>query len=225
MVVLIILGILFLILFAIMMISIGIDVRFEDGVIRLSAKVSRFRLQLLPKRRREKKDKKPEEKPEKKPEKEKRQKKDKPAKEKKSTLHLNLDEVLDLLGVVFRAIRKFFGKWKVERFVLHWIAAGFEPYNTAKVYMYVNDALSQLAPICSNRFHVKDCSVWTDIDFTADDMFLEFGLTMTIRIGQIVGVGLYLAFGALKILMKSRKRNKQEVKEEAKMQEQIESAA
>ena len=65
MVVLIILGILFLIIFAIMMISIGIDFRFEDGVIRLSAKVSRFHLQILPKRKTEKKEEKPKNKSEK----------------------------------------------------------------------------------------------------------------------------------------------------------------
>ena len=224
MVVLIILGILFLIIFAIMMISIGIDFRFEDGVIRLSAKVSRFHLQILPKRKTEKKEEKPKKKSEKQV-KEKPEKKKKPEKEKKSSIHLNIDEILELVGLVFRGIGKFGRKWKVERFVLHWIAAGFDPYITAKIYMYVNDALSQLAPVCDNRFYVKDCSVWTDIDFTLDDMFLEFGLTATIRIGQIVGVGLYLAFGALKILMKSKKRNKREAKETEKMLKQIESAA
>ena len=225
MIVLIILGILFLILFLIMMISIGIDLRFEDGVIRLSAKVSRFRLQLLPKKKKEKTEEKPEKKSENKQEKKKPEKEKRPKKEKKSTIHLDLYEILDLLGVVFRGVGKFCRKWKVERFILHWIAAGFDPYTLAKIFIYVNDALSQLAPVCDNRFHVKDCSVWTDIDFTRDDMFFEFGLTTTIRIGQIVGVGLYIAFGALKILLKSKKRNKKEAKEAQKMLEQIESAA
>ena len=84
MVVLIILGILFLILFLIMMISIGIDLRFEDGVIRLSAKVSRFRLQLLPKKKKEKTEEKPEKKSEKKQEKKKPEKEKRPKKKRRA---------------------------------------------------------------------------------------------------------------------------------------------
>ena len=56
--------------------------------------------------------------------------------------------------------------------------------------------------------------MWTDIDFVSDRMFFEFGLTMTIRIGQIVGTGIRLAVGALMILLRSKRRIKQEKKEE-----------
>ena len=45
-------------------------------------------------------------------------------------------------------------------------------------------------------------------------MFFEFGLTMTIRIGQIVGTGLRIGAGALMILLRSKKRVKREKKEE-----------
>ena len=53
------------------------------------------------------------------------------------------------------------------------------------------------------------------IDFTREDMFLEFGLTFTIRIGQILGTGFGIALGALKIFLRSKKRVKREEKEEA----------
>ena len=45
-------------------------------------------------------------------------------------------------------------------------------------------------------------------------MFLEFGLTLTIRIGQIVGTALEIGFGALVIFLRSKRRNKREAKEE-----------
>ena len=102
----------------------------------------------------------------------------------------------------------------MERFVLHWTAAGGDPYLVARVFSVVNAGLSQLAPICTERFHCRDSSVWTDIDFVCDRMFFEFGLTMTIRIGQIVGTGIRLAVGALMILLRSKRRIKQEKKEE-----------
>ena len=43
----------------IMLIPIGADFRYEDGVIRLSAKAAGFKLQLIPKPKREPKEEKP----------------------------------------------------------------------------------------------------------------------------------------------------------------------
>ena len=217
---LIILAVLVGIVTLIMLIPIGADIRYEEGVVRLSAKAAWIKLQLIPKQRKAvkeekpKKEKKKKEKPSKKAEKE-----DSSAKKKRS-LPFNTEEILELLKTVLNGFGRFGKKFKVERFVLHWIAAGWEPYTTARVFSVVNAALSQLSPLCVQRFHCKDSSVWTDIDFVRDDMFLEFGLTVTIRIGQIVGTGLRIGFGALKILLRSKRRVKKEAKEEQKALEE-----
>ena len=217
---LIILAVLVGIVTLIMLIPIGADIRYEEGVVRLSAKAAWIKLQLIPKQKKAvkeekpKKEKKKKEKPSKKAEKE-----DSSAKKKRS-LPFNTEEILELLKTVLNGFGRFGKKFKVERFVLHWIAAGWEPYTTARVFSVVNAALSQLSPICVQRFHCKDSSVWTDIDFVRDDMFLEFGLTVTIRIGQIVGTGLRIGFGALKILLRSKRRVKKEAKEEQKALEE-----
>ena len=217
---LIILAVLVGIVTLIMLIPIGADIRYEEGVVRLSAKAAWIKLQLIPKQKKAvkeekpKKEKKKKEKPSKKAEKE-----DSSAKKKRS-LPFNTEEILELLKTVLNGFGRFGKKFKVERFVLHWIAAGWEPYTTARVFSVVNAALSQLSPICVQRFHCKDSSVWTDIDFVRDDMFLEFGLTVTIRIGQIVGTGLRIGIGALKILLRSKRRVKRETKEEQKALEE-----
>ena len=214
----IILAVIVAILAAILLIPVGADVRYEEGVVRVSAKAAGIRLQLIPR------PKKPEtpEKPKK--EKKKKEKKPKPPKEspeeeapkEKRAFPFNADEILELLKTVLRGFGRFGRKFRVERFVLHWVATGWEPYTTARAFSIVNAGLSQLAPLCAERFHCKDSSVWTDIDFVRDEMFLEFGLTATIRIGQILGTGLGIGFGALKILLRSRKRRKREAKEEAR---------
>ncbi len=194
----------------VMMVPIGADLRYEDEVIRVSAKAAGFKIQLIPKKKREPKPEKPEEqpKPESKP------KDEKPKKEKKKrSLSLNAEEILDLLKVVLKGFGRFGRKFKVERFVLHWTAAGSDPYLVARTFSVVNAGLSQLAPICTERFHCRDSSVWTDIDFVSDRMFFEFGLTMTIRIGQIVGTGLRIGAGALLIILRSKRRVKREEKE------------
>ena len=107
---------------------------------------------------------------------------------------------------------KFGRKFRVDRFVLRFVAAGFDPYNTAMTYGYVNAALSSLAPLCRRRFDVKDCDVYTAVDFTADTMYLDFGLAMSIRIGQVLGVVLGIGFKALGVLLKNKRRLKREAK-------------
>ena len=204
---LIILGILIVLIVLVLVIPIGLDIFFEDDVFRLSAKVAGIKLQLFPRApadpTKPKKEKKP------KPEKEKKPKEPKEKKNgKKRKLKLTLDDVFDLIRVVLKGLRNFGRKWKVERFLLHYVAAGQDPCKTAETFGKVNAMLDTLAPICSQRFDVKDCSVWTAVDFAADWMRLDFGLTVTIRIGQILGSVLRIAFGAIKILLRCRKRAK-----------------
>ena len=203
----------------IMLIPIGADIRYEDGVVRVSAKAAWIKLQLIPKQKKSQKEEKPK-KERKKKEKPPQDQKEEPSPKKKREFPFNAEEILELLKTVLKKFGRFGKKFKVERFVLHWIAAGWEPYTIARVFSIVNAGLSQLSPICVERFHCKDSSVWTDIDFVRDDMFLEFGLTMTIRIGQIIGTGLGIAFGALKILLRSKRRRKAEAKEEKKALEE-----
>ena len=203
----------------IMLIPVGADIRYEDGVVRVSAKAAWIKLQLIPKQKKSQKEEKPK-KERKKKEKPPQDQKEEPSPKKKREFPFNAEEILELLKTVLKKFGRFGKKFKVERFVLHWIAAGWEPYTIARVFSIVNAGLSQLSPICVERFHCKDSSVWTDIDFVRDDMFLEFGLTMTIRIGQILGTGLGIAFGALKILLRSKRRRKAEAKEEKKALEE-----
>ena len=209
MVALIILGILALIIVAILLIPVGVDIYFEDDVFRLSAKFAGILLQVFPRppadESKPKKEKKPKKKKDEKP---KDASEEKPKRQRR--LNFTKEEILELIQTVLKGLGRFRRKLRVDRFLLHYTAAGRDPYNTAMTFGYVNAALDTLAPICAERFTVKDCSVWTAVDFTEDWMRLDFGLAMTIRIGQILGVGLSIGFGALKILLRNRRRLKQE---------------
>lgn len=210
----IILGIFVALLLLLLFIPVGVDVGYEEGEFHLSAKVSALLIQLIPKKpgaedkpKKEKKLKKKKKKPEKEPEEE---EEDKP--KTKRSLPFNREELLELVRTVLRGIGKFGRAWKVDRFVLHYVAAGPDPYNTAMTYGYVNGALASLAPLCRERFHVKDSSVWTDVDFLADSMSLDLGLAMTITLWRIFGVINSILFGALRILIRSKRRQKKEAK-------------
>lgn len=203
---LIIIGVIALIIALIMLIPVGADVGYEGGELSVSAVACGMSvIKLFPK---------PEEdgaKPPKHPKKEKK-KKEPPAEgeaakpKKKLNFDFTADELLALLKKVLKGFGKLGRKFKVDRFLLRFTAAGDDPYKTAVTYNYVNAALSSLGPICAKRFQVDDCEVVTAVDFTADKMSIDLGIAMTIRIGQIFGAINTILFGALGILIKNKLR-------------------
>lgn len=206
MVALIILGILALIIFAVCLIPVGADIAYLEEKLTVSATVCGQFIQLFPrppKPEGEEKPKKP--KKEKKPKEPKKEDPDKPKKKKGIPLGLNKDEILGILKAVFRGLGKF-RKFAVDRFILHTVIGGKDPYNTAMAYGYLNAFLSALAPVCRENMTVKESDVFTDVDFTADDTSLELALGFSIRIGQILGAVNTILFGALGIVIKNRFR-------------------
>ena len=207
---LIILGVIIAIIVAIMLVPVGADVAYEGGELRLSAKVCGVLLQLIPKPpadetkpKKEKKPKKPK-KQKKQPEEQTQTGEEKP--KKKLDLDFSMDEIMGLVKSVLRGLGRFGRKLSVDRFLLHYTAAGKDPYNTAMTFGYVNGALTTLAPICRRSFDAKDVDVWTDVDFTTEKTKVDFGVALTIRIGQIFGVVFTILFGALGIIIKHKFR-------------------
>ena len=207
---LIILGVIVAIIVAIMLVPVGADVAYEGGELRLSAKVCGMLLQLIPKppadETKPKKEKKPKKtkKKKKQPEEQPQTGEEKP--KKKLNLDFSMDEIMGLVKSVLRGLGRFGRKLSVDRFLLHYTAAGKDPYTTAMTFGYVNGALTTLAPICRRTFDTKDVDVWTDVDFTTEKMKVDFGVALTIRIGQILGVLFTILFGALGILIKHKFR-------------------
>ena len=194
-----VLGLALLILLFLLLIPIGADFEYIGGEYKLSAKACGILIQLLPKK----------EKKEKKPKKEKEGGEEKP-KEKKA-LDLSKEEIFELIKKVLGSLKKF-GQLTVDRFMLHYTAAGKDPADTAKTLAYVNASLCALEPICSQQFRVKDYDVWTDCDFTTDRMKLDVALCITLRLWQFGRVGVSAAFGALGILLRHKRRKRKEKK-------------
>ena len=192
MVFLIILGVLVLLIALIMIIPIGFDAGYEQGKIRVALKAAGLKIQLFPRK------KKPKETADEKP------------KEKKR-LDITLEEILDLLRAVLDGVAYFNDRIRVDRFVLHLTVAGYDPYNVALAYGKINAWLSGCAPLFK-KLNAKNSDVWTAVDFIDDWPHVDFAIAMSFRIGTLFAMGIRTGIGALKVLLRRRKRIKREAK-------------
>ena len=196
-----------LVLIVLLFIPIGAEFSYIGGELSLSAKLGPYYHKLLPKTPKDDGGKES-------GKKEKSEKKEKAqsAKKPKKKLELNFEEIVELLKKALKGVSKF-GKLSVHKFMLHYIAAGKDPYSTAMTYNYVNAGLSSLAPCCSKAFNVSgDIDVWTDIDFTRDKMLVDTEFIITLRLIQLLHVALVAGFGILGVLIKNKRRISRERK-------------
>ncbi len=190
-----------LLILVLIIIPIGAHVSFISGEFSLSAKISCFELKLLPKKK-----KKPVKEPKAKPEKKKEKTETKTKAKEKKEFPFNFDELMALAKKAIKGLGKF-GRLTVYKFMLHYLAAGDDPYKTAMTYGYINAALSSLAPVCRQSFNVKDdIDVWTDVDFTAEKAKIDAELTISLRLLQLIHVALVIVFGAVPVLIRNRRR-------------------
>ena len=222
---LIVIGIIVLIIALIMLIPVGADIGYEDGVFSLSAKVLGVLIKLFPKDESKPGKEKSGKKKEKKPKKEKKKKKEEEPEEKqpkKKKFDFTLEEIFELLRKVLKKIGRFGRKWNIDRFLLDLVLTGADPYETARLFGYINASIATLAPMCRDRFNCKDTFVRTDVDFGAEETKIDFGLAFSIRIGAFFALAFGIAFAALGILLKNKKRLKKEAKQNPEIPETAE---
>jgi hypothetical protein len=206
---LIIIGAIVLVIFLINLIPVGVDLRYADDVLTVYAKADGKLIQLVPK---------PEKKPkkEKKSKKEKKKKAEEPEEEKPKGDKLKKlaeggvtkEEIVSLLKVVLSAAGKFRRKLYVRTFKFWFVSSDPDPYTAVMTYNYVNDALCGLGTIADQSLRFGKCDVRTAVDFDVGVPFVEAQVAVTIRIGQIVGIGISAGIAALKIIRKRKKRIK-----------------
>ena len=213
----ILVGLTALIIALVLFVPVGADVAYVQKQFSLSARWGGLALKLYPRKapdsdeppreEKTKKEKKPKEPGEEETEKKKSRSKFK--------ISFNKEEWLELIQRVCKGLKKF-GKLKVRKFILHYIAAGENPYTTARIFNFVNRHLSALAPVCRRSFEIGDVDVWTRVDFEEKNMTLDAELSITLRLIQLLRVGVVMAFGVLAVFLKNKRRLKKEAKLMAK---------
>lgn len=193
-----ILLILLLLLIGLMLLPVGVDAEYNPEGFFLRVKAGPVRLTILPK-----KPKKP-----KKPKTEKPEKEKKPKKKKKKP-KITLDLIFTLIRLALEAVSTFRKKLKVELFRLWLLVATKDPYQTATLYGTISAALEGLYPFAARALDIRERDVRVNADFTEESMGVEGRLILTIRIGQILGIGLVFVWKLLVWYLKQRTGHKQ----------------
>lgn len=191
-------------------IPVGVDAAYGEGGVLLSAKISFFRLQILPAK--PKKSKKP-----KKPKKSRQQKQaaapsaapDAPAAEaapqKKLALPGGLRGILRLVNLALSTLGDLRRKLRVEELTLHVTFAGDDPADAALHYGQAWAAVGALMPALDRLFVIKKRDICPILDYNREQMSVDAHLILTITIGRALALGLKAGLGFLKLLNDSKK--------------------
>ena len=200
------LGIIILILLIILLLRVGVDASFAEGVFSLAIKIGPFSKNLLPS------SKNPEEKKEK-PKKEKK-KKDKPAKEKEAKKvkggkkKFKLQDFFALAKIGLKTLANFWRKISIDHLKLHFVFGGSDPYDTVIGFGRFNAALGALLPLLHKAFNIKHEDYDSRIDFESDKLQIDARVCATIRIGEILLVVLCALYALIRWFLPINRRNK-----------------
>lgn len=188
------------------LLRVGVSAGYEAQAFSVSARVGPLTIPVWPRP--------PAEEP-KKPKKEKPPKEPKAPQEQTKEKELDFDTVLALAKLALKTAGSFRRKLTVELFRLVFVAGSSDPYDTAMQSAYVQAALGGLRPLAERALHIQERDVQVGADFTADKPRIEARLTLTIRIGQIVAIGVVFGVGYLKLMLQKKKAAKAQTQQNA----------
>lgn len=188
------------------LLRVGVSAGYEAQAFSVSARVGPLTIPVWPRP--------PAEEP-KKPKKEKPPKEPKAPQEQTKEKELDFDTILALAKLALKAAGSFRRKLTVELFRLVFVAGSSDPYDTAMQSAYVQAALGGLRPLAERALHIQERDVQVGADFTADKPRIEARLTLTIRIGQIVVIGVVFGVGYLKLMLQKKKAAKAQTQQNA----------
>ena len=142
---------------------------------------------------------------------------DKPPEKKPVTEKIGgaLDYAQALLPTALEAAGRFKRKLQVDTLYLELTVGSPDPGDTALRYGQASAALGALWYPLTQAFRVKDGTAHVTVDFDAQEMTLYGLASLSLKIGQILWLGLYFGIKALRGFLKVRKEQKIKQKRKA----------
>lgn len=188
-------GIILIVLIFVSRLPVGVSLGYDNGALSIEAVFAFIKRKIYPPQRKKKK------------------------KEKKAGSFALPDflteDKWELLKLVLEALGRFRRRLCMDHFRLRYISAGDDPYRSVMRYNSVNALMSGLAPAFENAFYVKKREIVLDVDFSGESVF-ELGFSLSIRIHQILSLGVLTLISLLKLRSRSRNERKSSDGEQVK---------
>lgn len=126
---------------------------------------------------------------------------EKPPEKKGGTVQL----VLQLLPVVVEALGALKRRIRIDLLVVHYVAGGEDAAKTALTYGKVSGAAGVILALLNNNFKVKKQEVTMDVNFLAERATVYLDAALSIKIGQILYLGVRYGIACLRVFLRHRK--------------------
>ena len=201
-----------LILFLLMQVRLGGGAEYSAEGFRAWVRLGAFKLQVFPWKKKPKKEKPLKQEKPKKP----KQKKQ-PAEPKTASQKLGgaLDYVQAFLPIGLDALGGFAKKLRVDKLDLELTVGAPDPADAAMAYGQANAALAAIWETLTRTLPVKDGRAGTRVDFNAQSMTLYGTAALSMKLGQLLGLGLYTGIKALRAFLSVRGKNKKQQRKAA----------
>lgn len=124
-----------------------------------------------------------------------------------------LDYARTLLPVALDAVGSMYSKIRMDTLELELTVGAADPADAAMRYGQASAALGALWEPLTRVFHVKDGRARVRVDFDAQGMTVYARASLSLKIGQILWMGLYFGCKALWGFLAVRRRQKQKQQE------------
>ncbi|MGI6029404.1 MAG: hypothetical protein ACOX81_08340 [Candidatus Heteroscillospira sp.] len=187
--------ILLAVLVGIMLIPVGVSGGWHFDRAELKILIGPLRLRLLPRKAKKKPETAKKEKPKKK-------KTPKPEKEKPP---FTFAVLMDYVRLGTGALNRLRIRLRVNELRIWYQAAADDPCRAAMAYGRANAAVNQLLALLHAALDIREQDVRLRVDFTETRPIFSVGGTVTIRIGQMLIIGVWALCGFVRIQIKQKK--------------------
>ena len=183
-------------LFIILLLPIGVVGGYDFGDVELKVIAGPVKIQVYPKKTRKNKPEKPAL--------QKKQKKKAKAKTKKPKPVMTLEIITEYVRLGTRALGRLRRKLSINRLQFYYLSAGEDPFGAAVSYGIANAAVANILSMLHCAFNIKEQDVRIRVDFLEPQPKFSFGADMTIRIWEVLYIGVCALIAFLKILKKQK---------------------
>ena len=181
------LTIILILLAAVLLIPLGVRVKYDDAGFGAWASVSAYKLRLYPPKK----------------------KADEPPTEadvpkRRFSPGFSLQDWLTLARAGLRALKRFKNGISFGLIRFYCVITADDPYDAVMRYNRLNGLIGSAIPFFENGFKVRKKDIFLDLDLEGEKSRFQFEITARVRVGRLLAIALAAGFSFLKLLIKNR---------------------